>query len=109
MHVKDTLYDKIYGTLKGTKYYGKCPDLLIGDQFYEIENFIGTIPKRAFSNMMNHGLKQSNNIIIKDCGLTENYMVSRIKGSIENGRNISFVWVEKNGKYKLLYQKPEGK
>jgi hypothetical protein len=99
VHVKDTLYDKIYGTLKGTKYYGKCPDLLIGDQFYEIESFTGTIPKRAFSNMMKHGLKQSDRLIIKDCGVSVSYMLRSIFGR----KDITEVWLLKEHQLEQIY------
>ena len=43
---KDPAYDMIYGTLKGTPYYGKCPDLLVHGIWYEHEGFCGEKPKR---------------------------------------------------------------
>ena len=57
-------YDCVYGSLRGTRYDGKCPDLKIDDYWYEHEGFVTDNPKRAFSNMVNHGLKQSDRIII---------------------------------------------
>ena len=43
---KDPAYEMIYGTLKGTPYYGKCPDLLVNGIWYEHEGFCGEKPKR---------------------------------------------------------------
>ncbi len=57
-------YDSIYGSLKGTKYYGKCPDLNIDGLWYEHEGFVSQNPKNAFRNMMHDGLLQSDRLII---------------------------------------------
>ena len=71
-------YDCVYASLRGTRYEGKCPDLKIGDHWYEHEGFVTTNPKRAFSNMMNDGLKQSDRLIIDRPELTERYMYHSI-------------------------------
>ena len=104
---KNPAYDMIYGTLKGTPYYGKCPDLLVDGIWYEHEGFCGVKPKRSFRNMCNHGFKQSNRIIIEDCGLTNGYMLRSIGGQQKAGIKISELWIHRNGKFKLLY-KTEG-
>ncbi|MDE7469965.1 MAG: hypothetical protein K2M57_00790, partial [Paramuribaculum sp.] len=78
-------YDCVYASLKNTPYYGKCPDLLIGDKWYEHEGFTTDNPKRAFSNMMNHGLKQSARLIINNPMLEARYMRRSILGRIERG------------------------
>lgn len=101
-------YDTIYGSLKGTKYYGKCPDLKIGDKWYEHESFITTNSKRAFRNMCNRGLKQSDRIIIEDCGLTINYMLNSIHGQIKSGCIINEVIIHSKNGCHVLYKKPEG-
>ena len=97
-------YDKIHGSLKGTKYYGKCPDLKIGDLWYEHEGFSGKNPIKSFRNMCNHGLKQSDKIIIEDCGLTEHYMLRSIYARVERREIINEVWIHKNNEYILLYK-----
>lgn len=71
-------YDCIYGSLKDTPYYGKCPDLKIGEHWYEHEGFVTNNPKRAFSNMINDGRKQSDRIIIDRPELTERFMIRSI-------------------------------
>ena len=52
------------GTLRGTPYYGKCPDLIVDGVWYEHEAFTKPNPKSNFSNMLRRGLSQSDRIII---------------------------------------------
>ena len=102
-------YNCIYGTLKGTIYDGKCPDLRIGEHWYEHEGFISSNPKNAFRNMMGHGLLQSDRLIIDRPDLTERYMLRSVLGRIEKGENIQEVWLrEKDGELTLLYKKTDG-
>ena len=102
-------YDCIYSSLKETIYYGKCPDLRIGEHWYEHEGFISSNPKNAFRNMMAHGLIQSDRLIIDRPDLTERYMLRSILGRIKKGENIQEVWLrEKDGELTLLYKKTDG-
>ena len=101
------VYDCIYKELKGTKYYGKCPDLKIDGVFYEHEGFVTNNPKRAFSNMVSHGLKQSNRIIVEKPNLTEAYMKRVIKQRIMERHTIDEVWIKEEDKLRLLYKKSE--
>lgn len=102
-------YECIYGDLIGTKYEGKCPDLRINGLWYEHEGFITDNPKRAFSNMMSHGLKQSSRIIIDRPDLAERYMRRSIIGRITRGEIIDEVWIrEPNGELTMLYRKTDG-
>lgn len=97
-------YERIYEPLIGTQYYGKCPDLLIDGKFYEHEGFTGRNPKRCFNNMLVHGLKQSDRLIIEDCGLTEGYMLRSIHGKIINGCAIKEIWIKEGDGLRLLYK-----
>ncbi len=101
-------YDNIYGSLKGTKYYGKCPDFKVGNVWYEHEGFTGKNPKNSFRNMCNHGLKQSDRIIIEDCGLTDGYMLRSIAGQIKSGTDISEIIIYSKKGNSILYKKTEG-
>ncbi len=102
-------YECIYGDLIGTKFEGKCPDLRIGGKWYEHEGFISDNPKRAFANMINHGLKQSNRIIIDRPDLTERYMSRSIFNRINNGEDIQEIWLrDTDGSLRLLYKKTDG-
>ena len=100
-------YDCVYGSLRGTRYDGKCPDLKIDDYWYEHEGFVTDNPKRAFSNMVNHGLKQSDRIIIDKPDLTDAYMKRVINQRLKDGHHISEVWLNENCHLRLLYKKSE--
>ncbi|MCH5235536.1 MAG: minor capsid protein [Muribaculaceae bacterium] len=100
-------YDCVYGALKGTIYYGKCPDIKIGDYWYEHEGFITQNPKRAFRNMLNDGLKQSDRLIIEKPDLTDAYMKRVIRQRVMDGQPIKEIWLLENGKPRLLYKKSE--
>ena len=100
-------YDCVYGSLRGTRYYGKCPDLKVGERWYEHEGFTTDNPKRAFSNMINHGMKQSDRIIIDKPNLTDAYMKRVINQRIKDGHHITEVWLNENGILRLLYKKSE--
>ena len=104
-------YDYFYSSLKGTKYYGKCPDLKVITEtgetlWYEHEGFISSNPKNAFRNMMKDGLIQSNRLIIDRPQLTERFMLRSIIGRVDRGEEIEEVWIrERNGNLTLLYKK----
>ena len=48
VHYKDTLYREVFGELIGTRYYRKCPDLLVDGCFVEYESFRSEQPKTHF-------------------------------------------------------------
>lgn len=100
-------YDCVYGSLRGTRYEGKCPDLKINGHWYEHEGFITTNPKRAFRNMLNDGLKQSDRLIIDKPDLTDAYMKRVIWQRLKDGHFITEVWLNENGRLRLLYKKSE--
>ncbi|MBO7585827.1 MAG: hypothetical protein J6T13_01415 [Bacteroidales bacterium] len=104
---KNPAYDMIYGSLKGTAYYGKCPDLIIDGVWYEHEGFKHLNPKTNFSNMCKRGFKQSDCIIIENCGLTDGYMLRSLEGQMKSGIKISEVWIHANNACRLLI-KTEG-
>jgi len=102
-------YQNIYSTLMGTVYEGKCPDLLVGSKWYEHEGFETDNAKRAFSNMMNHGLKQSSRLIIDKPELTDRYMLRSIMNRVLHGQHIDEVWLRNNNEeVKLLYKTTDG-
>lgn len=100
-------YDCVYGSLRGTRYDGKCPDLKIGDYWYEHEGFTTDNPKRAFRNMLNDGLKQSDRLIIDKPDLTDAYMKRVIWQRLKDGHPITEIWLNENGQLRLLYKKSE--
>lgn len=100
-------YAKYYKALIGTKYEGKCPDLRVGEVWYEHEGFISNNPKNAFRNMLNDGLAQSSRIVIDKPNLTEAFMKRGIYNRISNGVDIKEVWLRDNNKIYPLYIKSE--
>ena len=58
--------------------------------------------------MINHGLEQSDRIIIDKPNLTDGYMIRSIYGHVERGAAIEEVWAkEPEGKIRLLYEKKQ--
>ena len=100
-------YARIYGSLIGTKYEGKCPDMLIDGKWYEHEGFTSDKPKNAFRNMLTHGLKQASRLIIEAPELTEAYMKRVIRQRIKEGQEITEIWISKKECLSLLYKKFE--
>ena len=100
-------YANIYGSLIGTKYEGKCPDMLIDGEWYEHEGFTSDNPKNAFRNMLTHGLKQASKLIIEAPDLTDAYMKRVIRQRIKDGHEITEIWIVNNGQLSVLYKKFE--
>ena len=100
-------YESLYYDLIGTKYEGKCPDLKIDGLRYEHEGFVTDNPKRAFRNMLNHGLKQSSRIIINRPNLTDAFMKRIIKQRVKDGHDIDEVWIMDDNSIIPLYKKSE--
>ena len=98
-------YECVYASLVGTKYEGKCPDLCINGVWYEHEGFVSDKPKRAFSNMLNHGLRQSSRIIIDRPNLTDAYMKRNINQRVKEGQIIDEIWINDDSGIRLFYKK----
>jgi hypothetical protein len=105
VHVKSEEYKKIFGALEDTKYYKKCPDLLINGKFYEVENFIPPFSKKKLYNMISRGIKQSPYIILNNNkGISHRIIKKTIYHRIDDlKQNISEVWVYEKGKIFQIY------
>lgn len=104
--LNDKEYQLIFNDLKDTIYWGKCPDFSIDGVFYEHEGFETDKPKKAYRNMIGRGQKQSDKIVIDDCGLTDRYMIHNINTRvIVEKQKISEVWVLKDSKLRMIYPK----
>ena len=101
---KNPAYDLLFGSLKGTLYYGKCLDMLIDGQGYEHEGYVTENHKNAIKNMLKHGLMQSDRIIIDKVDLTDNYIRARIKGKVQEGKKVTEVWIRDGENLKLVYK-----
>lgn len=95
---------RFYGYLFDGAYENKCPDLKIGNKFYEYENFTGNFNKGKISNMLNSGMKQSENIIINTSReSTDNFILKLIHARINGGFNIKEVWIFNDNKLRRLF------
>lgn len=106
-------YATIYGSLIGTKYEGKCPDIAIknGDDFvfYEFESYTTTNKKRALSNMLHRGFEQSDKLIIDSIEISEAKIKRSIYDRVANGENINELWMLTHNKScRLIYKKVKG-
>jgi hypothetical protein len=106
VHFKSRTYSQIYGSLSNTPYYRKCPDLKIGDSFYEFESYVPPFKKEKLRRMLNHGLAQSDKIIINNSrGASDRYIKKLIFDRIRLNKPIDEVWAYEKGKTRLLYKK----
>lgn len=108
VHYKDPLYRVVFGDLIGTRYYRKCPDLIVDGEYVEYESYRTDQPKKAFRNMFHNGLSQSERIIIRKCNVTDGYILHQVQGYIQNNIPVSEVWIFNGEEVKLLYKNTEG-
>jgi len=101
---KNPAYNQIFGSLRGTPYYGKCPDMLVDNKWYEHEGFVHVNPKMNFSNMCKRGFRQSDRIIIEKCNLTDGYMLRSIEGQKKSGVRITELWVHEGNDCRQIYK-----
>ena len=103
-HEKSLEYQGVFAELKDTDYWGKKPDLRIDGKFYEHEGFETTNMKRAISNMLKRGLKQSDRIIIEDTGISVRGLRERIRKLVVlEGKTVSEVWVKRKKGIERVY------
>jgi len=109
-------YEAIYASLKGTAYWGKCPDFCVDGIWYEHEGYdetkdLNDSKKRVttFCNMVKRGLRQSDKIILEDCGVSLRYVRRNIFNRVycEN-QIISEVYFRTSEGLVLLYKNGNG-
>ena len=108
VHFKSTTYREIYGLLLGTPYEHKCPDLKIGDLFYEYESYIPPFKKEKISHMIKKGTRQSSHIIINNNkGASDRFILRNIRERIKDKNfkyEIKEVWLYEKGNLRLLFK-----
>jgi len=110
---KNPNYHKIYASLMGTPYWGKCPDFLVDSVWYEHEGYdtkkdLSEKNKRVltFGNMLNRGLKQSDRVIIDDCYIARRWAKKNIFKRVHfENQNITKVYIRTDVGLELLYKK----
>jgi hypothetical protein len=113
--VGNPLYEKIYASLKGTQYWGKCPDFNVNGLWYEHEGYdtdkdLTNKRNRAnsFCWMMRRGVKQSDRIIVEDCQVGRYFAKRTVYNRIHfENQNISEVYIRTATGLELLYKKRE--
>jgi len=109
-------YVLIYASLRDTPFWGKCPDFCVDGVWYEHEGYdvskdLTDRKKRAdtFSEMMTRGVKQSDRIIVEDCGVGRYYAKRNIYNRIHfEHQNICEVYIRTAESLELLFKKEEG-
>ncbi|MDR0745213.1 MAG: hypothetical protein LBF17_01810 [Mediterranea sp.] len=87
-------------------YDRKCPDLKIGNNFYEFESYVSPFKRDKISHMLSKGLKQSDRIIINNSkGASDRFIKRLIFERTNRGINVDEVWVYEKGKIRMLYKK----
>jgi hypothetical protein len=106
LHHKSDEYKQIYGSLAGTKYDWKCPDLSIDDKFYEYESFTPPFRQKKLSRMLSHGRKQSPRIIVNNNkGASDTYLRRYIYSQLRQGADFEEVWAYEKGIVRLLFKR----
>ena len=113
--IGNPIYEEIYRTLKGTPYWGKCPDFNVNGVWYEHEGYdlkkdLSDPEKRAdtFSLMMRRGIKQSDRIIVEDCYVGRFFAKRNIYNRIHfEHQIINEVYIRTEFGLELLYKKRE--
>ncbi|MBQ8958636.1 MAG: hypothetical protein IJ057_09100 [Bacteroidales bacterium] len=107
-HFKSETYKEVFGSLVGTKYERKCPDILVGDLFYEYESYERPWNKRKISNMLSHGLKQSSRIIIdNNKGASDRFIRKAVAARLHINQQIDEVWIYEKGSLRLFFKDGE--
>ncbi len=105
LHHKDLRYDEAFGMLRGTVYERKCPDLIINGITYEYEGYAGEWTKRKISNMLSHGLKQADRVIIdNNRGCSDRYIRKSIMARLNINTPMSEIWLYEKGNTILFFK-----
>lgn len=105
IHYKSEEYKNIYKELIGTKYERKCPDLKVGNTFYEFESFERPWNRNKIKRMISHGVIQSPYIIIDNsAGCSDRFILKNIYCRLNKNANIQEVWTYEKGKVRLLFK-----
>ena len=109
VHFKDKRYSDIFGMLIGTRYYRKCPDLIVDGMCYEYESFFHPWTKRKLSNMLSNGLKQSDCLVLNNNkGGSDRFLRRLVISRLRIGSQIREVWLYEKGGIRRLWPRKTG-
>ena len=106
------IYEKIYASLRNTEFWGKCPDFKVNGLWYEHEGYdrskdLSNLHKRAdtFSLMLRRGVKQSDRVILEDCGVGRQYAKRNVYRRVQyEHQNISEVVIRTSNGLEIIYK-----
>lgn len=105
VHYKDPVYHIVFGDLIGTRYYRKCPDLLVNATFYEYESYNRPWNKKKIQRMISNGLRQSSFIIIdNNKGAIDRHIRKLIQARLNLNAPIEEVWIYEKGTIRPIYK-----
>ena len=109
VHYKDPNYALVFGNLIGTRYYRKCPDLLVDGLYFEYESYKAPWTKRKVSHMLSSGMKQSSRLIINNNkGASDRHIRKLIQARLHLNAPLDEVWIYEKGEIRLIYKKQQG-
>ena len=109
VHYKDRLYSKVFHMLIGTRYYRKCPDLIIDGVCYEYESYMRPWTKRKLSNMLSNGLKQSECLVLdNNKGGSDRFLRRLVISLLKIGSQIREVWTYEKGTVRRIWPRKTG-
>jgi len=109
IHYKDPLYKEAFRQLIGTRYYRKCPDLLIDNHYYEYESYKKPWRKQKIQRMLTNGLRQSSRVIINNNkGAIDRHIRKLVMARVNLNAPIEEVWLFEKGQVRIVYKKQQG-
>jgi len=109
IHYKDPLYRLVFSILIGSRYYRKCPDLLIDGCFYEYESYDRPFKSRKISHMLKRGAEQASHIIIdNNKGASDRFIINMIENRLKDRNfrgDIEEVYVYEKGTVRMVFKK----
>ena len=109
VHFKDSTYRKVFGGLVGTRFYRKCPDLLIDNDYYEYESYERPFKSRKVSHMIKRGALQADRIIIdNNKGASDRFIINMIQKRLTDKffhGEIEELYVYEKGGVRRLFKK----
>ncbi len=105
VHYKNQLYKYIFEGAHNRK----CPDIRVGNKFYEYESFEKPFRKNSLKHMISNGFKQSERVIIdiNETPLTTRDILSRLNGYMnqESSKTVEELWVKTENHIYMIYPK----
>ena len=106
VHHNNEEYIRFYPNSKNSIYNEKKPDLRVNGLMVEHEGFTTLNPKKALKNMLSHGSKQADRLVIEDCGHNDWYYKKRVvdfNTDKTNKHKIKQLWIlRENGSATLI-------